>query len=96
MVEAIDPLMSGTFQALHSYCFEDVVWNSNANFHPCITLNKHRKLQIDLDRFHDVDMPFPSGDGDSHQHSVRIHDSFLDSTMLREESIVPKVSSADE
>lgn len=35
VVEGIDPLTSGTFQALHSYMPEDIEWNST--FVPCFT-----------------------------------------------------------
>lgn len=36
VVEGIDPLMSGTFQALQSYTFDDIVWNENASYAPCL------------------------------------------------------------
>jgi hypothetical protein len=35
MVEGIDPIQSGSFQALQSYRFEDVQWEPFAQFSPC-------------------------------------------------------------
>lgn len=64
VVEGIDPLMSGTFQALQSYCFEDIVWDEHSIFHPCLTAvakNDWRgeHFQVDLDRFHEIDQILP-------------------------------------
>jgi hypothetical protein len=54
VVEGIDPVMSGTFQALQSYGKDDIVWNKNAYFRPC--LNVHgAKIEIDLDDFHEIE-----------------------------------------
>lgn len=53
VVEGIDPLTSGTFQALQSYRFEDIVWDADANFHPCLGI-KNDRMTIDLDLFHDI------------------------------------------
>ena len=62
VVEGIDPLQSGTFQALQSYRFEDIVWDENSQFAPCLTITegkKYRKtgeriFQVDLNRYHDI------------------------------------------
>ena len=67
VVEGIDPMQSGTFQALHSYRSEDIVWNANAQFAPCLTVvheqkdskksresKQQRIFEVDLDRYHDI------------------------------------------
>ena len=57
LVEGIDPMQSGTFQALQSYRFEDIEWESYAQFSPCLTVAAVRKEEIfvvDLDRYHAV------------------------------------------
>ena len=53
VVEGIDPLLSGTFQALHSYCYEDIIWNPTECFAPCVQISKD-DVEVDLDRFHEV------------------------------------------
>lgn len=51
VVEGIDPLSSGTFQALHSYMPEDIEWN--AAFVPCITSTTALDATfVDLSLFH--------------------------------------------
>lgn len=59
VVEGIDPLMSGTFQALQSYRFEDIVWSESARFTPCLNMNGDY-LQVNLDAFHGVETPSES------------------------------------
>lgn len=57
VVEGIDPMMSGTFQSLQSYRFEDIVWDKYSHFAPCLKVvedKKTRKFQVDLDRYHDI------------------------------------------
>lgn len=55
VVSAQDPLTSGSFQALQSYRFEDIVFDANASFEPCIYIEKKRgKFMVDLERFHFV------------------------------------------
>jgi hypothetical protein len=55
VVSAQDPLTSGSFQALQSYRFEDIVFDANASFEPCIYIEKEqRKFMVDLKRFHYV------------------------------------------
>jgi len=64
VVEAIDPLQSGTFQALQSYRIDDIVWDTHLQFAPCLEVKeapaKTKKyagdgiFQVDLDRFHDI------------------------------------------
>lgn len=75
IVEGIDPLMSGTFQALQSYRFEDIVWDNGAVFSPCMSVDNDRHiLRVDMEKFHDVDVPEMS---DQQRHSLRTHDSFF-------------------
>jgi len=51
VVEGIDPLTSGTFQALHSYMPEDIEWN--ACFVPCLTSTTALDATfVDLELFH--------------------------------------------
>jgi hypothetical protein len=55
IASAQDPLTSGCFQALQSYRFEDVVFDANASFEPCIFADKSKgRFCVDLDRFHVV------------------------------------------
>lgn len=59
VVEAIEPISSGTFAALHSYRVEDVVFHFGARFSPCVEAikMKHEEfLRVDLDRFHGIDI----------------------------------------
>lgn len=49
--EGIEPLISGTFQALHSYTADDVVFDGK--FAPCMS-QKGGKIFVDLERFHQV------------------------------------------
>ena len=54
VVEGIDPLTSGTFQALHSYIPEEIEYS--ARFVPCLTSTKEMKATfVDLDKFHKVE-----------------------------------------
>jgi len=97
VVEGIDPLMSGTFQALQSYRFEDVIFNNAASFHPCVSVggadskkrrnwhgginrcsrqDENEKLVVDLDRFHDIDVP--EINSNMQRLSLRTHDSFME------------------
>jgi hypothetical protein len=57
VVEGIDPIMSGTFQSLHSFRFEDIVWDAHTQFAPCMEIVNSlegRFFQVDLDRYHDL------------------------------------------
>lgn len=51
VVEGIEPIVSGTFQALHSYKLEDIEFDSC--FAPCVS-KTNGKAAVDLDRFHEV------------------------------------------
>jgi hypothetical protein len=67
VVEGIDPQVSGTFQALQSYKYEDVVWEGS--FEPCLSVRQN-KFVVDLEAFHRVRVPgseefFMSGSEDS-------------------------------
>eukprot|EP00540_Astrosyne_radiata_P000087 CAMPEP_0116866346 /NCGR_PEP_ID=MMETSP0418-20121206/25970_1 /TAXON_ID=1158023 /ORGANISM="Astrosyne radiata, Strain 13vi08-1A" /LENGTH=405 /DNA_ID=CAMNT_0004501955 /DNA_START=343 /DNA_END=1560 /DNA_ORIENTATION=- len=52
LVEGIDPLMSGTFQAIQSYTLEDVVFGGK--FAECILTGK-TKYRVSLEKFQDLD-----------------------------------------
>jgi hypothetical protein len=62
LVEGIDPMQSGTFQALQSYRYEDIVWDASSQFSPClflegthsITTEGSQIFSVDLDRYHDI------------------------------------------
>ena len=57
LVEGIEPMISGTFQALHSYKLEDIAFDSC--FAPCVS-QRNGKTVVDLDRFHEI-LPLPGG-----------------------------------
>jgi Inward rectifier potassium channel transmembrane domain len=66
VVEGIEPTTSGTFSALQSYMYDDIVFHDDAAFKPCITNDNHvtgsrgsshnhtTSTIVDLDIFHDV------------------------------------------
>ena len=62
LVEGIDPIQSGTFQALQSYRFEDIHWETYAQFAPCLSIentgltlySEERIFTVDLDRYHKI------------------------------------------
>jgi hypothetical protein len=56
VIEGIDPLLSGTFQALHSYQYHDLVWHEHAVYSPCMQVHRDH-VQVDLDEFHRVNLP---------------------------------------
>lgn len=73
VVEGIDPLMAGSFQALQSYRYEDIVFRRDASFAPCLRMGDHEG-HVDLDRFHVIERnPFRNSRIKS--HSLRSHDS---------------------
>jgi hypothetical protein len=81
VVEGIDPLTSGTFQSLQSYKFEDIEWNEDAQFAPCLQVQSG-KIMVDLDRFHDIitvtkDDKRANEICEQGQPSLRTHDSLL-------------------
>ena len=82
VVEGIDPLTSGTFQSLQSYKFDDIIWQEDALFAPCLKVSGG-KIMVDLDRFHDhvkVDKTGKHGHenrGHGGVPSVRAHDSLF-------------------
>jgi hypothetical protein len=79
VVEGIDPLTSGTFQALHSYMPEDIEWH--ARFVPCMTSTRAMKATfVDLEKFHQVEC---SKEGKS-------KDCYLFSATEGEESVAPR------
>jgi len=54
VVEAIDPLMSGTFQAIQSYTVDDIVYGGE--FEPCLVRNNigNAVMEVDLGKFHNT------------------------------------------
>jgi hypothetical protein len=61
LVEGIDPMQSGTFQALQSYRAEDIGWDAYSHFSPCLSVEHtylpqtvNRLFSVDLDRFQDI------------------------------------------
>eukprot|EP00934_Nitzschia_sp_Nitz4_P005412 Nitzschia sp. Nitz4//scaffold34_size148208//61958//63495//NITZ4_002977-RA/size148208-augustus-gene-0.72-mRNA-1//-1//CDS//3329548786//5402//frame0 len=54
VVEGIDPQVSGTFQALQSYKYEDIAWEGE--FEPCIFV-ENNDFCVDLSKFHQMRMP---------------------------------------
>jgi len=51
-VEGIDPITSGTFQALQSYTIDDIVFGGT--FAPCIRQEKN-EFVVNLDAFHKIE-----------------------------------------
>jgi Inward rectifier potassium channel transmembrane domain len=59
IVEGIEPTVSGSFSALHSYCYDDIIFHPTASFQPCLLRhhyanNNKAKLMVDLNRFHSI------------------------------------------
>jgi hypothetical protein len=51
VLEAIDPQLSGTFQALQSYKYDEIEFG--ANFQKCM-ITKNNKFVVDLNKFHGI------------------------------------------
>ena len=51
VVEAVDPQLSGTFQSLQSYKYDDIEFG--AEFEQCL-FHKQNKFFVDLTKFHDI------------------------------------------
>lgn len=81
IVEGLDPLSSGTFQSLQSYRFEDIVWEENAIFHPCVTVANNKKrgdyFRVNLSRFHQVDLLASNQELTFPFSALRSHDSWM-------------------
>jgi len=54
IVEGIEPLMSGTFQSMQSYKFEDVSWGGR--FADCIITEEGSTVFVNLETFHKIDV----------------------------------------
>jgi hypothetical protein len=54
VVEGIDPQVSGTFQALQSYKYDDICWEGE--FEPCLQV-KNNKFKVCMEAFHKVRGP---------------------------------------
>jgi hypothetical protein len=91
VVEAIEPIGSGTFSALHSYRIEDIVFHPGASFTPCIEAVKTDRdeyLLVDLDRFHGIEINKEAikevkVKRRQPQRSLRPHDSFFSTAVRR-------------
>lgn len=87
VVEAIEPIGSGTFQAMQSYMAQDIVFHEESCFRPCIEAKPQKGgyTRVDLDRFHGIDFgkghARPSFDelSAADDRSVRAHDSWFQS-----------------
>ena len=89
VVEGIEPIVSGTFSALQSYCFEDIVFHPGAHFSACVeamdTKSNTSTVRVDLDRFHTIDLDDTAaenfdirhGKRRKNQRSLRVHDAFF-------------------
>lgn len=53
IVEGIDPIVSGTFQAIQSYQYEDIHFGE-AHFADCVCLDTQGSLVVDLGFFHKI------------------------------------------
>ena len=63
VVEGIDPQLSGSFQAVQSYKYDDIEFD--ADFAPCLLVQEN-KLTVDMRLFHDVVAEYQeSSDSDS-------------------------------
>ena len=51
VVEGIDPQVSGTFQALQSYKYEDICWDGE--FVECLHI-QNKKFSVCMEKFHEV------------------------------------------
>jgi hypothetical protein len=54
VLEGIEPLVSGTFQALQSYKLDDIVFHGR--YAPCMS-HRDGKISVDLERFHEIIPP---------------------------------------
>jgi hypothetical protein len=68
VVEGIEPSSSGTFAALQSYMFEDIVFQAGGRFCPCVEAvdgdkSKRRDdfVRVDLDSFHGIESEESAG-----------------------------------
>mmetsp|Transcript_20144 Transcript_20144/g.56095 ORF Transcript_20144/g.56095 Transcript_20144/m.56095 type:complete len:320 (-) Transcript_20144:2111-3070(-) len=59
VVEGIDPQASGTFQALQSYKYDDIVWEGK--FRKCLSVDND-KFTVNMEKLHMIDVP------DHHKH----------------------------
>lgn len=85
VVEGIDPIMSGTFQSLQSYRFEDIIWDADTQFAPCMEIvnsMEGRFFQVDLDRYHDMYVIRDKQPLRPKQSSLREGDKFFSTNSL--------------
>jgi hypothetical protein len=84
VVEGIDPLLSGTFQALHSYQFDDLVWHEYAVYSPCMTIQRDY-VEVDLDEFHKVNLPATASKRRLTSHDFLVDHDHKDESRDRED-----------
>jgi hypothetical protein len=86
VVEGIDPLTSGTFQALQSYTPEDIEWG--ARFVPCLTSTTALSSTfVDLELFHKVE-PVVEGQASNVQNDKQVVDKEDRTVRAANESVV--------
>jgi hypothetical protein len=68
VVEGIDPITSGTFQALQSYTMEDIAFQDS--FKPCVGRERDNVV-VDLDAFHKT-QSFARSFSDSGEHATHL------------------------
>ena len=69
VVEGIDPITSGTFQALQSYTLEDIDFDKS--FVPCVG-KENNKVVVDLDSFHKTQSYFRLNSADSGEQTTHL------------------------
>merc|ERR1712176_1744175 len=74
IVEGIDPFLSGTFQAVHSYQIQDIVFEATARFRPCLDVSRN-SIRVNLDRFHEIDSGGIDEAKDTYPHRRDINSS---------------------
>ena len=67
VVEGIDPQVSGTFQSLQSYKYEDIAWAGE--FEPCLSVRSN-KFCVDFAKFHEVRLPDQSNSSNIEEKDV--------------------------
>ena len=71
VIEGIEPMVSGTFQALQSYKMKDILFGGR--FAPCMS-QQSGKIFVDVDRFHEV-LP-PSDDSVRNFNQFKVAETF--------------------
>jgi hypothetical protein len=85
VVEGIDPLLSGTFQALQSYQYDDLVWHEHAVYSPCMQVHRDH-VEVDLDEFHKVNLPATASKRRLTSHDFLVDHDHEDESRDRDDS----------